>query len=84
MMIGTCDFCGHPRTPRVARLTADEDMRVCGACHEDPRLPTVADTPCGHAGGHDEEIRNLISAHNVELPSEAELIARARAELDSL
>lgn len=83
MMIGTCDFCGHPRTPRIARLAADPDQRVCAECHEDPRLPTVADTPCGHAGGHEEVISALLAAHDIRF-SEAELIARARIALDSL
>jgi hypothetical protein len=39
---GTCEFCGEPGTELVAVLEADEDQRVCGVCHDDPRVPTRA------------------------------------------
>lgn len=38
--IGTCDFCRKENTPRLFRLVADPDQRVCDECHRDPRIPT--------------------------------------------
>jgi predicted CXXCH cytochrome family protein len=39
---GQCEFCHAADAALTAVLAADPDQAVCGACHADPRLPTVS------------------------------------------
>ena len=39
---GQCEFCRATGVALEAVLAADPDQAVCGACHADPRLPTVS------------------------------------------